>query len=84
MPVGMFRPEAKTDAVYPGGRPMLGGRPGLKNAVLFMQSGAIDGFLTTCACETAGNADANASTNTPDKRFDNFDLIVGTPSSPLS
>jgi len=46
MPVGIFRPAAKTDAVNPGGRPMLGGKVGLKNAVLFMQSGAVDGLLT--------------------------------------
>lgn len=38
-PVGAFSPEAKTDAVKPGGRSIDGGRVGSKNAVLSGQSG---------------------------------------------
>src|SRR3974377_1970609 len=36
MPVGIFRPEANTDAVNPAGRTIDGGSWGLKNAGLFM------------------------------------------------
>jgi hypothetical protein len=59
MPVGIFRPATKTEALNPAGRSIDGGRVGLKNAVLFMQSGAVDGFLTICAAaiveHTRGN-----------------------------
>jgi hypothetical protein len=55
IPVGALRPAAKTDAVNPGGRLMDGGRVGLKNAVLFIQSGAVDGFDTVCAAAKVGN-----------------------------
>src|SRR5690349_227104 len=36
MPVGIFKPLANTDAVYPGGKTIDGGNCGLKNAVLDM------------------------------------------------
>src|ERR1700758_119735 len=56
MPVGALRPATKTAAVDPGGGLIEGGRLGLKNAVLFMQSGAVDGFDTVCALVTVGSA----------------------------
>src|SRR5690348_5357437 len=56
IPVGMLRPEAKTEAVNPCGRLMDGGRLVLKNAVLFIQFGAVDGFDTVCASVTVGTA----------------------------
>ena len=56
MPVGMFRPAANTEAVNPAGRLIDGGKVGLKNAVLFMQSGGVDGFDTVCAAAIFGNA----------------------------
>jgi hypothetical protein len=39
---------------------MLDGRAGLKNAVLFMQSGAVDGFFTICASATVASASSGA------------------------
>src|SRR6516225_9773114 len=44
IPVGMFSPEANTDAVNPGGRTIDGGKVGLKFAVLSMHCGEVDGF----------------------------------------
>ena len=40
---------------------MEGGRLGLKNAVLFIQSGAVDGFDTVCASVTVGSAKSGAT-----------------------
>jgi len=50
----MFKPETKTDAVKPSGRSIDGASLGLKKAVLFIQSGAVEGFDTVCAVEIAG------------------------------
>jgi hypothetical protein len=58
---------------------MLGGKVGLKNAVLFMQSGAVDGLLTVCPCAAAGS---NAASNPKDKMYRSFDLMAGTPYIP--
>jgi hypothetical protein len=58
-----LRPEAKTEAVNPGGRLMDGGRLVLKNAVLFIQFGAVDGFDTVCASVTVGSAKSGATIN---------------------
>src|SRR5271165_1317666 len=46
IPVGAFRPEAKTDALNPGGRSMDGGKVGSKNAVLSIHPGRFVGFAT--------------------------------------
>src|SRR5262249_41240295 len=56
IPVGALRLAANTDAVNPGGRLIDGGKFGLKNAVLFIQSGAVDGFDTVCAKAAPGSA----------------------------
>jgi hypothetical protein len=61
IPVGALRPAAKTDAVNPGGRLMDGAKLGLKNAVLFIQSGAVDGFDTVCATATVVSASSGAT-----------------------
>src|SRR5271166_1487470 len=58
MPVGIFRPATNTDAVNPGGRVTDGGNFGLKNAVLAMHCGEVEGFITVCAaarCGAGGN-----------------------------
>src|ERR1700751_4842684 len=55
MPVGIFRPMANTDAVYPGGKTIDGGNCGLKNAVLDMHWGEVEGFATVAAWAAAGN-----------------------------
>src|SRR5215469_3497301 len=63
IPVGIFRPEANTDAENPGGRVMDGGRVGSKNAVLSMHCGSGVGFATVvdAACEGPGNARRGAN-----------------------
>lgn len=55
---------------------MLGGKVGLKNAELFMQSGAVDGLLTVCPCAAAGS---NAASSPKDKMYRSFDLMADTP-----
>ena len=60
MPVGIFRPEANTEAVNPGGRTIDGGKVGLKFAVLFMHCGEVDGFATTLLA--AAGKDKNGAT----------------------
>jgi hypothetical protein len=62
MPVGIFSPEAKTEALNPGGKLMDGGNFGLKFAVLSMHWGEVDGLLTTLFAAVAifGNASSGA------------------------
>src|SRR5215472_17817236 len=48
MPVGIFRPLTNTDAVNPGGRLIDGGNCGLKNAVLAMHCGEVEGLPQRC------------------------------------
>src|ERR1700746_760241 len=61
IPVGAFSPDANPDAVKPGGRLIDGGKFGLKNAVLFIQSGAVDGFDTVCALLIVSSANSGAT-----------------------
>jgi hypothetical protein len=61
--------------VKPGGRLIDGGNFGLKNAVLFIQSGAVDGFDTVCASVMVGNAKSGATATQADKRS----CMVSTP-----
>jgi hypothetical protein len=80
MPVGIFSPEAKTEALNPGGKLMDGGNFGLKFAVLFMHWGEVEGLLTTLFAAMAifGNASSGAklhATATEDKLL-NFKVIV--------
>src|SRR6516225_5874084 len=70
MPVGIFRPEANTDALNPGGRLMDGGRVGSKNAVLSMHCGSGVGFATVAAHEKVGNANNGASASAPVRRYE--------------
>src|SRR5262249_15065255 len=64
IPVGMFSPEAKTDTVNPEGTLILGGRVGLKNAVLLIQSGAVLGFDTVPAIATLDTIRSSDNANT--------------------
>jgi hypothetical protein len=80
MPVGMFKPAANTEAVNPAGRLIDGVRLGLKNAVLFMQSGAVEGLLTVCALATLGSAASNAIAAIVHRGCGKFDLIANTSS----
>src|SRR6516225_2387726 len=61
IPVGIFRPETNTDAVNPAGRTIDGGRVGLKNAVLSMHCGEVEGFATVAPWETVGNPNSGAN-----------------------
>ena len=62
MPVGMFSPEAKTEALNPGGKLIDGGNFGLKFAVLSMHWAEVEGFFTTLFAAVAifGNASSGA------------------------
>src|SRR5271166_3363461 len=81
IPVGAFRPEAKTDALNPGGRLMDGGRAGLKNAVLFIQSGSGVGFaiVVDAAQETVGSASNGANANAAVRTCDRLSSMALTP-----
>ena len=61
IPVGIFRPETNTDALNPAGRLMDGGNCGLKNAVLAMHCGEVEGFATVAAWATIGSAKSGAN-----------------------
>jgi hypothetical protein len=82
MPVGMFRPEANTDAVNPGGRLMDGGNCGLKNAVLLMQPGEVEGFITVFAAAESGNARSGANVHAAARACEFFHFMA-TISLPL-
>ena len=58
---------------------MLGGSPGLKNAVLFIQSGAVEGLLTVCAPATVGKASNGANANNPGSTCERFNLMAYLP-----
>src|SRR5437764_10287836 len=75
IPVGMLRPEAKTEAVNPGGRLMDGGRLVLKNAVLFIQSGAVEGFDIVCPVATVANPRRGATMHPASIRCNRFFCI---------
>src|SRR6201993_5320905 len=81
IPVGALRPATKTDAVNPGGRLIEGGRFGLKNAVLFIQSGAVDGFDTVCALVTVGSAKRGATITQAAKLRSCIALFSSTPNA---
>lgn len=69
----------KTDAVNPDGRSIEGGRFGLKNAVLFIQSGAVDGFDTVCALVTVDSAKSAATITQAAKTRSCIALSPSTP-----
>src|SRR5215469_3135756 len=80
IPVGIFRPEANTDAVNPGGRLMDGGRVGSKNAVLSIHCGSGVGFATVvdAADEGPGNASRGAKLHAmaTEGKILNFNVIL--------
>src|SRR5436305_752238 len=63
IPVGAFKPAAKTDALNPTGRLMSSGNVGLKKALLSPHCGEGVGFATIAAWATAGSARSGANAN---------------------
>jgi hypothetical protein len=83
MPVGIFRPWTNTDAVNPGGRTMDGGNCGLKNAVLLMHCGEVEGFDTVAAAAAVGNARSGANAHAAEKACKRFSSMIKGSSLPL-
>jgi hypothetical protein len=75
----MFKPETKTDAVKPSGRLIDGASFGLKKAVLFIQSGAVEGFDTICAVAIAGRIRRHPVANHTYKNFRYLSFIARVP-----
>src|SRR5215470_11973523 len=82
IPVGALRPATNTDAVNPGGRLIDGGKVGLKKAVFFIQSGAVEGLATICASVTVGNARSGKTADHAARLRDSLSCMAFTPPLP--
>jgi hypothetical protein len=81
----MFSPEAKTEALNPGGKLMDGGNFGLKFAVLSMHWGEVEGLLTTLFAAVAifGNASSGAKLHATAKEYKRLGFKMILLPSPL-
>src|SRR5229473_8112644 len=80
IPVGKFRPVAKTDTLKPGRTTMSWPLPGLNDTVLFVQIG----FTTVAAATKAGGIKNSANANTKLRTRGLLDRIGSQPLSPPS
>jgi hypothetical protein len=83
MPVGIFRPWTNTDAVKPGGRLIDGGNCGLKNAVLAIHCGDVEGFATVAAWATAGKSKSGVTAYAAARACKRLNSITKFPPFPL-